>query len=163
MKVGDFKFADLAFPLGVQQGTDASFEFVDSNLAADVRAAGKLATTDGIVQDTLTAVRNMTRRDTFIDAAQMMDLLMFLPVAALAEREHFRRPEAAGDAKAAFRALTDRKGGAMMTPYRNVVRLHLLIFFFAAAHVLKLESFLVYAVVYAVYFFPWRLVKRDKV
>jgi hypothetical protein len=88
---------------------------------------------------------------------------MFLPVAALAEREHFRRPEAAGDAKAAFRALTDRKGGAMMTPYRNVVRLHLLIFFFAAAHVLKLESFLVYAVVYAVYFFPWRLVKRDKV
>jgi hypothetical protein len=44
-----------------------------------------------------------------------------------------------------------------------VVRLHLLIFFFAAAHFLKLESFLVYAVVYAVYFFPWRLVKRDKV
>jgi len=55
LKLGDFKFADMAYPLGVQQGTDASFEFVDTNLAADVRAAGKLATTDGIVQDTLPA------------------------------------------------------------------------------------------------------------
>ena len=51
----------------------------------------------------------------------------------------------------------------MMAPYRNVVRLHLLIFFFAAAHFAKLDNFLVYAVVYAVYFFPWRLIKRDKV
>lgn len=33
----------------------------------------------GIVQDTLTAVSRMTRRDCFIDAAQLMDLLMFLP------------------------------------------------------------------------------------
>jgi DNA-directed RNA polymerase II subunit RPB1 len=33
----------------------------------------------GIVQDTLTASRNMTKRDTFIDAPQMMDLVMFLP------------------------------------------------------------------------------------
>lgn len=55
LKLGDFKYADLAYPLGVQQGTDASFEFVDSNLAPDVRAAGKLVTTDGIVQDTLPA------------------------------------------------------------------------------------------------------------
>ncbi len=42
LKIGDYKFADLAFPLGVQQGTDATFEFVDSNLAADVRASAKL-------------------------------------------------------------------------------------------------------------------------
>lgn len=54
-------------------------------------------------------------------------------------------------------------GGGLMAPYKNVVRLHLLIFFFAAAHFAKLDSFIVYAVVYAVYFFPWRLVKRDKV
>ncbi len=39
-------------------------------------------------------------------------------------------------------------------PYLNVIRMHLLIFFFAACHFLKVESFLVYAVVYSVYFFP---------
>jgi len=33
----------------------------------------------GIVQDTLTAVRMMTKRDVFIDKEQMMTLLMFLP------------------------------------------------------------------------------------
>jgi hypothetical protein len=38
--------------------------------------------------------------------------------------------------------------------------MHLLIFFFAFAHFARLESFAVYAVVYAVYFFPWRLVRR---
>lgn len=44
-----------------------------------------------------------------------------------------------------------------MRAYVNVVRLHLLIFFFAFAAIAGLESFVVYAVVYAVYFFPWRL------
>ncbi|KAI4468651.1 dna-directed rna polymerase [Holotrichia oblita] len=34
----------------------------------------------GIVQDTLTAVRKMTKRDVFIDKEQMMTLLMFLPI-----------------------------------------------------------------------------------
>ena len=33
----------------------------------------------GIVQDTLTAVRKMTKRDVFIEKEQMMKLLMFLP------------------------------------------------------------------------------------
>lgn len=33
----------------------------------------------GIVQDTLTAVRMMTKRDCFLDRAEMMNLLMFLP------------------------------------------------------------------------------------
>jgi hypothetical protein len=41
-------------------------------------------------------------------------------------------------------------------PYINVVRMHLLIFFFAACHALKIESFFVFATVYFVYFFPWR-------
>ena len=41
-----------------------------------------------------------------------------------------------------------------MRPYANVVRMHLLIFFFAACHLLKFGSFAVYAVVYFVYFFP---------
>ncbi|CAG2178748.1 unnamed protein product, partial [Oppiella nova] len=34
----------------------------------------------GIVQDTLTAVRKMTKRDVFLDKEQMMNLLMFLPI-----------------------------------------------------------------------------------
>nr|CAI5868811.1 unnamed protein product [Callosobruchus analis] len=34
----------------------------------------------GIVQDTLTAVRKMTKRDVFIEKEQMMNLLMFLPI-----------------------------------------------------------------------------------
>ena len=33
----------------------------------------------GIVQDTLTAVRKMTRRDVFIDRPNLMNILMFLP------------------------------------------------------------------------------------
>lgn len=83
----------------------------------------------------------------------------FLPVAAVAERQHFRRPPAmaGGGFKEAM-----KKDGDMMKPYRNVVRLHLLIFFFAFASFAKLENFLVYTVVYAVYFFPWRLLRKDK-
>ncbi|KAK6195965.1 hypothetical protein SNE40_001281 [Patella caerulea] len=34
----------------------------------------------GIVQDTLTAVRKMTKRDVFLDRADMMKLVMFLPI-----------------------------------------------------------------------------------
>lgn len=41
-------------------------------------------------------------------------------------------------------------------PYINVIRMHLLIFFFAFCFMLKVQSFVVYAVVYLVYFFPWR-------
>jgi hypothetical protein len=48
----------------------------------------------------------------------------------------------------------------MMLPYLKVVRMHLLIFFFAFAHFAGLDNFAVYAVVYAVYFFPWRLLSR---
>ena len=65
------------------------------------------------------------------------------------------------EAIAARKMRNAMQGGmsGMMTPYRNVVRLHLLIFFFAFAHFAKLDSFRVYVVVYAVYFFPWRLAK----
>ncbi|HTL67429.1 MAG TPA: DUF6498-containing protein [Lacunisphaera sp.] len=94
----------------------------------------------------------------------------FVLVAAVAERQAFRWPRAdeaaAADTsvKAADvnrRLAAGRNGfGGMMAPYRNVVRLHLLIFFFAFAHFAKLDGFLVYAVVYAVYFFPWRLIRK---
>ena len=46
-------------------------------------------------------------------------------------------------------------GDLMAGPYKNVIRMHLLIFFFAFCHFMKVDSFLVYAVVYSVYFFPW--------
>jgi len=55
-----------------------------------------------------------------------------------------------------------KPGGDMFAAYKNVVRLHLLIFFFAFISFLGLENFFVYAVVYAVYFFPWRAVRRRK-
>ena len=97
----------------------------------------------------------------------------FVLVAAVAERQAFRLPgtppetppDTSVKAADVNRRLAQSREGftGMMAPYRNVVRLHLLIFFFAFAHFAKLENFLVYAVVYAVYFFPWRLVKRDKV
>jgi hypothetical protein len=41
--------------------------------------------------------------------------------------------------------------------------MHMLIFFFFIAHFARLDNFVVYAVVYAAYFFPWRLVRRSAV
>lgn len=41
-------------------------------------------------------------------------------------------------------------------PYTNVMRMHCLIFFFMACHILEFEGFWVYAVVYSVYFLPRR-------
>ena len=70
---------------------------------------------------------------------------IYLPAAFLAERAVFLHPP---------------KSGLMMLPYTKVMRMHGLIFFFGFAHVLRLDNVAVYAVVYAVYFFPWRLVKR---
>jgi hypothetical protein len=77
---------------------------------------------------------------------------VFLPAAFLAERAAFRGELPEG-----------MKGGVMMLPYVKVVRMHLLIFFFAFAHAVGLDNFAVYAVVYAVYFFPWRLLSRRAV
>ncbi|MSU46450.1 MAG: hypothetical protein EXS42_04840 [Lacunisphaera sp.] len=96
----------------------------------------------------------------------------FVLVAAVAERRAFLLapadpgpPDTSVKAADVNRRLANPKSGftGMMAPYKNVVRLHLLIFFFAFAHFAKLDSFLVYAVVYAVYFFSWSLVKREKV
>lgn len=51
--------------------------------------------------------------------------------------------------------------GPFLHPYVNVIRMHILIFFFAICHLLKLESFFVFAVVYFVYFFPWKAFRND--
>jgi hypothetical protein len=94
----------------------------------------------------------------------------FVIPAALAERQAFFEPATgtiAADTAVTPEAIAARKrrrsaeGGmtGMMAPYRNVIRLHLLIFFFAFASFVHLEHFAVYAVVYAVYFFPWRLLR----
>ncbi len=89
----------------------------------------------------------------------------FLPAAALAEREGFRRVERKPDTSVTAEAIKARlaRPDAMMTPYRNVIRMHLLIFFFAFAHFAHLANFAVYAVAYAVYFFPWRLLRKPAV
>lgn len=93
----------------------------------------------------------------------------FLPSAFLAERGAFvrRSTPVEQDRSVTAAAILARKaanastpGSGVMAPYRNVVRMHVLIFFFALAHAARLDSFAVYAVVYAVYFFPWRLVRR---
>jgi len=98
---------------------------------------------------------------------------VFLPAAFLAERRAFRfNPAPVAEppdtsvkaaAMAARKARNAKKSNlaGMMAPYKNVIRMHLLIFFFAAAHFAKLENFAVYAVVYAVYFFPWRLLRKE--
>ncbi len=109
---------------------------------------------------------------------------LFLIPAIIAERHHLAKPIRrildssesltevlkpliSGDTSAtATRKPGNPLENAMMRPYANVVRMHLLIFFFAFSHALKLDSFLIYAVIYAVYFFPWRIVspffKRQK-
>lgn len=98
-------------------------------------------------------------------ARVLADYWPFVLVTAVAERQAFRRPEAAEEATTSGKT----EGGAkrkhnpannMMAPYRNVIRMHLLIFFFAGVSFLKLDSFVIYAVVYAVYFFPWRMLGR---
>lgn len=89
----------------------------------------------------------------------------FVPTAFLAERAAFKWSYRDPDTAVTPAAIAKRKarGDTMMLPYKNVVRMHLLIFFFFFAHFVKLENFLVYAVVYAAYFFPWRLLKKEAV
>jgi hypothetical protein len=92
----------------------------------------------------------------------------FLPSAFLAERAGFLRQPARVryDMPVTTTAIAARKaanaakaGGLFSAPYRNVMRMHLLIFFFAFAHFAGLDNFAAYAVVYATYFFPWRLIR----
>jgi hypothetical protein len=94
---------------------------------------------------------------------------VFLPSAFLAERAAFARSSPAvkddlsvtAAAIAARKAASAEKTGWMFAPYRNVLRMHALIFFFAFAHLARLDNFVVYTVVYAAYFFPWRLLRSS--
>ena len=87
----------------------------------------------------------------------------FLPSAFLAHRAAFLRKPLSLDRDLSIRSLggSNKLSNLFSEPYRNVFRMHLLIFFFFFAHFARLENFAVYTVVYAVYFFPWRLVRRQ--
>lgn len=75
----------------------------------------------------------------------------FVPLAFLAERDAFR----ADAVTLGSRRGQNGSSNGRMSPYHNVVRLHLLIFFFAFASGVGLPAVLIYLVVYAAYFFPW--------
>ena len=57
-----------------------------------------------------------------------------------------RRPESATESR-------------VFGPYLQVLRMQVVIIAFGAVHAARRESFLVYALIYAVFFFPWRLVR----
>jgi len=101
-----------------------------------------------------------TRMSTYIEIARRY--WIFLPSAFLTHRAAFLRKPLALSRDMSLTSLggANKFGDLFSEPYRNVIRMHLLIFFFFFAHFARLENFAVYAVVYAVYFFPWRLVRR---
>ncbi|HEY3746139.1 MAG TPA: DUF6498-containing protein [Gemmatimonadaceae bacterium] len=84
---------------------------------------------------------------------------IFLPAAFLSHRAAFMRKPFAIDGDRWRESIASGKGRDIFAePYRNVLRMHALIFFFFFAHFIGLENFAVYSVIYVVYFFPWRLV-----
>lgn len=104
------------------------------------------------------------------EPAEYLDVLRrfiwFVPLAFIAERHLFRLPPTAAcqadSPPPAEGAKTIKRGGDdMMLAYKGVLRLHLLIFFFFFAVIIGLDHFLLYAAVYAVYFFPWRLLRKS--
>ena len=108
------------------------------------------------------SARNLgTTTDTYIEIARRY--WPFLPSAFIAHRGAFlRKPfSLIGTKSLSITGADSKQFGQLFTePYRNVMRMHMLIFFFFFAHFAKLENFAVYAVIYAVYFFPWRLLPR---
>jgi hypothetical protein len=66
------------------------------------------------------------------------------------------------DGKIEKRCINAAQMYLVIRPYINIFRMHLLLFFFAFCYFLKIDSFLVYAVVYSVYFFPWSEMKKLK-
>lgn len=91
---------------------------------------------------------------------------VFLPSAFLSHRAVFMATPLTLDAERWVKSLvknSKKSKGFFLAPYANVLRLHALIFFFGFAAYAGLDNFAVYAVIYLAYFFPWRLVLRDKV
>ena len=105
---------------------------------------------------------NSAGMSTYIEVARRY--WPFLPSAFLAHRAAFLRKPLSlkPDLSAGMLANRNSFGTLFSEPYRNVIRMHMLIFFFFFAHFARLENFAVYAVVYAVYFFPWRLIRKTE-
>jgi len=66
-------------------------------------------------------------------------------------------PAFVSKAKSKSHAMQD----VLVGPYRNVIRMHLLIFVFAICQALHMESSYLYVLVYFLYFFPWRILRRS--
>jgi hypothetical protein len=73
---------------------------------------------------------------------------------------HARRIASAEDVGQLLKAAGVSGQGLIARPYLNVIRMHVLIFFFAIAHALKIDSLPIYIIVYSVYFFPWSAFRR---
>lgn len=84
---------------------------------------------------------------------------LFVLLAAISERRAFRS-WSGKDSAAPGNAPRGTGSMGMIEPYKNVIRMHLLIFFFFFAKLMHLENAWVYIVVYAVYFFPWRILRK---
>jgi hypothetical protein len=82
----------------------------------------------------------------------------FLPATFLAERRGFSMESTRNEDP--INIIADA-GSGFLQPYRNVIRMHVLILLFILVSFAKLENIYVYALVYAVYFFPWRLLAME--
>jgi hypothetical protein len=90
---------------------------------------------------------------------------VFLPSAFLSHRAVFMATPLTLDGKRWVEGLAKNAPamkGFFLAPYTNVLRLHGLILFFGFVHFAGLENFAVYTVIYMAYFFPWRLVRRER-
>ena len=94
-----------------------------------------------------------------------------LPSAFLAQRASFMHrlftePSTPSDVSVTAEAIAARKAAnarkpasRMFMPYDNVFRMHVVIIALGGFHAARLDNFAVYSGVYALYFFPWRLLK----
>jgi hypothetical protein len=74
-----------------------------------------------------------------------------------------RRPEPTREASGARSRWDEMAESRVTGPYLKVMRMHVVIIAFGAVHAARRESFAVFAVIYALYFFPWRLLRRRRV
>jgi hypothetical protein len=72
-------------------------------------------------------------------------------------REQQRGKAASGGSKK-----NARMGNLFAQPYTNVIKMHAMIFVLAGCLSLNLDNFVVYCVISAVYFFPWRAVIKTR-
>jgi len=93
-----------------------------------------------------------------------------LPSAFLARRYAFTRSMFGGqprhEARIGPRATNrwdEMAESRVSGPYMQVMRMHVVIIAFGAVHAARRESFAVFAVIYALYFFPWRSLRRQRI